>query len=108
MEATIPINGIQRCNNGHMCMNSSKCVDHTTSDKKTFKCDCDEEFVDKEYSNLQCKHGDEASTEYCAFTSEALDDNKVKPVRLSFCANFGTCKAKITSEEPYVPTSVFM
>ena len=53
------------------------------------------------YSNLQCLHGDAASTEYCSPLPTAPFEDSTTAVRLSFCANFGTCNSKITHDEPH-------
>ena len=85
------------CENGHQCTNKSVCTNNKHT-KLDFNCDCDEKNVDQSWDELICEH--KGIVEYCASAPPPPTDSYdtiYSPI--SFCANMGTCKAKITPEE---------
>jgi len=76
----LSVGGIEYCKDGHRCENGSKCVEDS-SNENSYHCDCDEDSA-----GLYCSH---TATEFCSI------DNK------HFCTNLGTCKTKVTSDEPH-------
>ena len=76
--------GVEICKDGHRCENGSKCIEDSNN-KNTYFCDCDEINTDLSESGLSCKH---EATEYCSKHKK------------HFCTNLGTCKAKVTDDDP--------
>jgi len=76
----LSVGGIEYCEDGHRCEIGQKCVEDTNN-KKSYHCDCDEDPT-----GLECLH---TATEFCS------EDNKY------FCTNLGTCKIKVTSDQPH-------
>lgn len=86
---------MRHCEDGHKCTNKSQCVNNKFINLG-YNCDCDEKNLTPSYAELQCVHH-QGNTEYCSTPSDS-NVNSYSPV--SFCANMGTCRAKISPDQP--------
>jgi len=80
---------VERCPDGHHCLNGSKCVDNPF-DEGSYYCDCREEDFEARYEGLKCEHRAEV---YCVAEGAT---------RHSFCTNGGKCVEFVTPEEAHI------
>lgn len=80
---------ITECDDGTICENRSKCVEHPYKEGK-YICDCLSASNDIFFAGLYCEF---KATEYCG---------KLGNPNPTFCANMGTCRKSVGRSEEHV------
>lgn len=80
---------ITECDDGTICENRSKCVEHPYKEGK-FICDCLSASQDIFFAGLYCEH---KATDYCG---------KLGNKNPTFCTNGGTCRKSVGRNEEHV------